>query len=420
MKVLRWQRASHTVWGLASFFKESPSICGNSLIRQFLLYYLDSYKQPVHHPKLYPATIALTSLFLSIVSPIAVEACDQEEQNFLVTAYYSPRPNQSRYYLGSYEADLEFNGLGIEGNDGTPVYPGMIAAPPDFPFGTRIEIPEYGIVGTVHDRGGRIATAEDGTPHIDMWMGEGEEGLARALEWGARIVRGKAYHPQPENIPEELFVLADFPAPASALDNLPSDPAALRNVGDPRFGDTDVSVAAIQIALQRLGYFDHAITSFYGDVTRDSLRIFLRDTLMADYPSLLAETGTEEGASDGPGYIADETTRTLLVAHHMLLDELGEPLPGADILLEGTSGKPVRVLQRILSLLGLYKGEIDGIYDQELIGIVYSFQKERSIVSSLADTGAGMVGPATHRALLTAWRDLRIEKRGGSMVVASL
>src|SRR3989338_4758312 len=339
---------------------------------------------------LYPRTILLTSLLMSIVSPRAADSHDacSREQEFLVTAYYSPLPDQTHYYLGNYEADIAFNGQGIAGNDGTPVYPGMIAAPPEYAFGTRIELPEVGIVGTVHDRGGRIIAEENGLHRIDLWMGHGEEGLARALEWGARKVSGRVYDKDHEGAPAESFVLADFPAPASALKNLPSNPISLLNSADLHYGETSSAVAAIQHALQKLGYFDHDITSFYGEVTRDALSHFQRDLKLG-----------------GTGDVADQKTREMLVAHRMIAAELDTPLPGDDILLRGTSGKSVRVLQRILSLLGEYHGEIDGEYSQELMSAVYRFQNAHAIVQAPSELGAGMVGPQTRRAILTAWRN---------------
>src|SRR3989338_5110148 len=178
---------------------------------------------------LYPRTILLTSLLMSIVSPRAADshdACDRE-QEFLVTAYYSPLPDQTHYYLGNYEADIAFNGQGIAGNDGTPVYPGMIAAPPEYAFGTRIELPEVGIVGTVHDRWGRIIIEENNLHRIDLWMGHGEEGLARAIEWGARRVKGRVYDLDHEGSPAESLILTNFPAPESVLEHLLSSPSAL-------------------------------------------------------------------------------------------------------------------------------------------------------------------------------------------------
>ncbi len=354
---------------------------------------------------LYPRTILLTAFLLSIVSPRAADSHDacMREQEFLVTAYYSPLPDQTHYYLGNYEADIAFNGQGIAGNDGTPVYPGMIAAPPEYAFGTRIELPEVGIVGTVHDRGGRIIVEENDLHRIDLWMGHGEEGLARALEWGARKVKGRVYDTDHEGSPAESFVLTNFPAPESALAHLPTHPIALLNIEDPHFGETDADVAAMQHALQSLGYFDHALTAFYGEVTRDAVKLFQRDLQIP-----------------GNGEVADEKTREMLVAHRTIAPELSSPLDDEEILLRGTSGKSVRVLQRMLSLLGEYHGEIDGEYNQELMSAVYRFQNSHAIVQSPSELGAGMVGPQTRRAILTAWRNHRIGERGGSEVVASL
>ena len=66
----------------------------------------------------------------------------------------------------------------------------MIAAPAAYAFGTRIYIPGRGI-GQIEDRGGAIVTAEEGdTPYdrLDIWAGEGEEGLEAALRFGVRYI----------------------------------------------------------------------------------------------------------------------------------------------------------------------------------------------------------------------------------------
>lgn len=359
----------------------------------------------MYNLRLSVTTIVLASLTLSIVAPATSESHDacEREQEFLVTAYYSPLPDQTRYYLGSYESDIAFNGRGIAGNDGTNVYPGMIAAPSEVPFGSRIALPGMGIVGTVHDRGSAIQRIEDGTMRIDLWMGEGEEGLARALAWGAQRVKGKIYEPDHEAMPAESFDLAQFPAPESALARLPSNPIILLGIDDPQYGDTSSEVSATQHALKILGYFDHDITNYFGDVTRDALALFQRDL-----------------GIEGIGDSADERTRTALIAHRTIASEIeAPPLPEDDVLLRGEAGKEIRVLQRILSLLGNYEGKVDGEYSQKVMSSVYRFQTSHGIVQSLSDIGAGMVGPQTRRALLAAWREYRISKRGGSQLVAS-
>lgn len=360
-------------------------------------------KTHTYTPTLYPATIALASLCLSIVSPVyAAETWIYEERDVVLTAYYSPLPTQEKYFLGSYAADVTFNGEGIRGADGTDVYPGMMAAPEEYAFGTRIEIPGLNIVGTVHDRGGRI-TSENGAVRIDVWMGAGEEGLARALEFGVQRHRANVYVPKNIAVPEEKFALSDFPAPEAALRHLPSEAESLLGNSDPAYGDYSIDVTTLQNALKNFQYFDHLITTYYGDVTKGALEQFQRDA------------GIEV-----EGGMADEETRETLAAHVELTEEAGEPLPEEDVLLQGKNGKAVRVLQRVLALIGKYEGEIDGEYDQELMSIVFEFQKEKGIVASPADTGAGIVGPQTRRAILTAWRQHRIDKRGGAGEVVAM
>lgn len=111
-----------------------------------------------------------------------------EQKTFIATAYYSPLPNQQKYYTGDYESEKRLNGDGIAGSDGTPVYIGMIAAPKNYAFGTKIHLNGLGIV-SVHDRGGAINTG-DGIDRIDIWMGSGDEGLNRTLLWGRREITG--------------------------------------------------------------------------------------------------------------------------------------------------------------------------------------------------------------------------------------
>ena len=81
-----------------------------------------------------------------------------ETREFVVTAYYSPMPNQSFYLRGNYEAEKRLNGNGTHGASGKPVFTGMLAAPSSYSFGTRIDFDGLG-VAIVEDRGGAIVEA---------------------------------------------------------------------------------------------------------------------------------------------------------------------------------------------------------------------------------------------------------------------
>ncbi|USN58940.1 MAG: hypothetical protein H6767_02385 [Candidatus Peribacteria bacterium] len=74
-----------------------------------------------------------------------VFAADESKQCFIVTAYYSPLPDQDSYMKGSYEADIRLNGRGTHGASGKEVFTGMIAAPKTYAFGTKIYLEGYGV-----------------------------------------------------------------------------------------------------------------------------------------------------------------------------------------------------------------------------------------------------------------------------------
>lgn len=85
--------------------------------------------------KLQATLLAAAVLTQSATSFVEASADgDQEMRTFVVTAYYSPLPDQVRYLRGSYEADIRLNGNGTHGASGKPVYVGMLAAPKHYEF----------------------------------------------------------------------------------------------------------------------------------------------------------------------------------------------------------------------------------------------------------------------------------------------
>jgi len=120
--------------------------------------------------------ISLVAICLSLVfsSVFAEENTSSENQKFIVTAYYSPLPDQSFYLKGSYEADIRLNGNGTHGASGKEVYPGMLAGPKTYAFGTQVYLEGLGI-GTIDDRGGAIVSSGSrgyDADRLDIWMGQ--------------------------------------------------------------------------------------------------------------------------------------------------------------------------------------------------------------------------------------------------------
>ncbi len=346
--------------------------------------------------------VLLTAFFLSFLLPFnaltqgmgpSVGAADvlfsrgqPFEQNLVITAYYSPLPDQCCYAKGNFLSDVELNGEGHHSADGTEVYAGMVAAPPSYPFGTRIVLPGIGTV-TVHDRGGTIREWRD-SHRLDLWAGSGEEGLARALAFGVQRVQATVY-PVASSQPAESLDLARLPAPPEKLRLYIADGTTLLDI-HPTAGDRTASVQFLQDRLRALGYFHDKVSGFYGPVTRASLRSFVKDMGLAEPDDRL----TERSASMLEGAYRRRDAE--------------DPLSG--IVDSGSSAERIAAAQRTLRFLGFYRGRTNGVYDDTFKSAVLAFQKQQGIVASAIAPGAGRIGPQTKGRIALLWRRKHAER----------
>ncbi len=339
----------------------------------------------MHIPKRIFFTLALVLL---IYPTRAGSNREPYEQEFLITAYYSPQEGQCCYVKGGYEADKVLNGEGVAASDGTAVYPGMLAAPSSYVFGTRVKLPGLGVL-TVHDRGGAIQEQSNGLHRLDIWVGYGEEGLARALAFGLQRVKGTVYPPGFEQ-PQTQFVLQDLPAPLSELEAYRLAYLNLLAVRVQK-NDLGLSVKMLQEKLRDMGYFRHAVTGLYGEVTERSLAHFLRDYHLGEPADVLT--------TDSAAFILSAAGRS------------GVQSPIQDYVHAKSRAETVREAQRILRFLGYYRGRTDGHYSDVLADAILRFQQEHFLVGTKDDPGAGSIGPLTMKQIYGAWdRKLVAEK----------
>ncbi len=341
--------------------------------------------------------ILLLQLFTVVPMAMALDTAG-EVRNMLITGYYSPLPNQTFYVRGSYEADIRLNGRGTNGADGTEVYSGMLAAPRTYPFGTRVKIPGLG-VGEVHDRGGAIIAGKS-YDRIDIWMGHGEEGLARALNWGARIVECEVYWSAHQVEPGLSFGWVNNKLPASVETRLRNKTVQNPEVfSKPVVQSDTVGIKELQEALIMFGYYHGAIDGKYDEKTRTAVLTFQ-----------LAEGVIADNTDGGAGIFGPKTRATLkriLEDYNFELMKELERLEGNREMLisnlgKKSSGEDVVSLQRMLWELGYYNGALDGNYDEKTISAVYDFQIDFDVVDSEWDSGAGYYGKMTHSALSSA------------------
>lgn len=338
--------------------------------------------------------ISATLLIVSLLSPsfvVAKDAAAPYEQDFILTAYYSPVPDQCCYIKGSEEADKILNGGGTHGADGTVVYPGMVAAPPSYAFGTRISLPGLGVMA-VHDRGGAIQEQGKGD-RLDVWAGYGEEGLARALAFGIKHIHGTVYPPGTSQ-PKERFDIASLPSPVSQLKPYLVADAGLLDM-HPKSGQTGLSVQMLQQSLQHAGYFHGTATGTFGDATSIALASFNKD-------NGLSENGSE---------------LTVTSAAYLLAAEIESTSPAPVHLIDSSSPRDdIQGAQRLLRWFGYYRGRTDGKYSDALFTAILHYQQDKKLVGDKESPGAGRIGPLTRNSLIADWRKRLTQQRAQTLI----
>ncbi|MBS8122439.1 peptidoglycan-binding protein [Candidatus Vampirococcus lugosii] len=365
-------------------------------------------------------------------------------KTFIVSGYYSSLPNQTFYYRENYDREIRLNGRGTHGASGQAVFNGMIAAPKNYKFGTKIYFPQYG-VGEVHDRGQAIVNAGVrgySNDRIDIWMGHGEDGLKRALSFGKQKVTGYIC---PDNV-EVGFNMNNFLIHEKFFDVL-----IWSIYLEP--GRKDQFVKTLQKYLYKLGYLkkEHQ-TGYYGEVTKQAVCSF-QQKMGLTYPG-----------SGVCGYFGPRTRNTmknLAIANKLFNNSFYKKLISIneleninlsiktkkenlkeeknintkkeeilqkikdEILKEennitkdkkqekeeklfvftrgigpGERSAEVGHLQEALKTVGYYEGKISYEYDDNTLEAVYNFQLDQGIINHKTDSMVkGYFGPSTRASL---------------------
>lgn len=328
-------------------------------------------------------------LALILILPSFVMA---QARTFTITGYYSPLPDQDYFLTGSYESEIRLNGNGTHGADGTPVYPGMIAAPKSYVFGTKVCIPGFGC-GTVHDRGGAIVTQgeRDLARHdrLDLWMGYGTEGMTRALAWGVQ-------HVDCEMSPAgtELADSVNFSVPLPLTQILKLMPSITFH-NDLFLGKEGEEVEELKIALRRLNLYTGEINSVYDEQTEQAVLDF-----QIKFFVLHSEDDLGAGRF-GPQTRAKLTSELAKIDTQKKISELWESFEFEAGLSRGHRSPEVVKLQQVLLQQELLEVSPTGFFGPLTEAALVKFQFQEGLISSKFDAGAGRVGEATQEKLNT-------------------
>lgn len=145
-----------------------------------------------------------------------------EYKEFVISTYYSPIPDQEFYHMWSYRAEIKMNWKWTHWASWREVFLWMVAAPPSYPFWTKIYL-EWLWVVEVADRWCAIVESwrapciwpSYNSDRLDIWVWHSDERLARAMTFWKQTI--KWYILSDSDTPVSLN-LDGIPAPLSAIE----------------------------------------------------------------------------------------------------------------------------------------------------------------------------------------------------------
>ncbi len=346
--------------------------------------------------------LSIVTLLFTLVSLIPVDVYATDTGYFIVTAYYSPLPDQEYYIMGNYEAEVRMNGRWTNGASGAPVFSWMLAAPGKYGFGTKIYLEWLGI-GDVQDRWGAIVPkGERWFKHdrIDVWMGTWEEGLRRAMYWGKRKVKWQVVSKtKPSTLDYHVI-----PSPVWASNGLKKSPQIAGFFSQPLWvGSNKKSVQQLQEFFTEIGKYNWKIDGIYNDEIIDIVFDFQVENKLISY-------NYEYGA----GYWGAKT-RKLFLKKYLSGAFKNTTVKEKDVYTEVFDGpantiERVNTLQEILTKLDLYNGEIDGDYSS-ISDAIFEFQVINELIDSNNHPAAGWFGPKTRETIKQKYEEYLAEEK---------
>lgn len=320
-------------------------------------------------------------------------AQDGADKYFIVTAYYSPLPDQKHYTTGSYWWDLKLNWKGHTTASWKPVEVWLLAWPSNYPYGTKIYF-DWFWVWVVEDRWWAIVKAWVSWyehDRIDIWMWYGDEGLMRAKKWWKRVLKWEIVNPSSEvtlrfadnvmNWYEDLWVVW----PESSTEE----------------------IIKLQELFTRLGYYKEEIDWSYEKI-KDELLTFQKQNKIINSES-----------DWWAWYFWDKTKLALIkkCCPNPLVEEDIKPeiteidekvkiiMDYGELTLKPESNiEDIKKVQELFTKLELYSGVIDGNYETIKDSLI-SFQKEVWLVDHEDDWWAWYLWDKTKAMLITYFED---------------
>ncbi len=138
------------------------------------------------------------------------------------------------------------------------------------------------------------------------------------------------------------------------------------------YGKTNNDIKALQRRLKQLGYFDHNVTGYFGDATRDAVKDFQRNNKLS-VNGVVNDATLEKLDSD-----------SAIAANGKPLDsdEVDEDVVGGEEIAYGKSNDSIKAVQRRLKELGYFKNSVTGYFGDATREAVMAFQSRNGLSSN--------------------------------------
>lgn len=217
--------------------------------------------------------LIMLSLFIWFMPNNQINA---EWQYFIITAYYSPLPWQSKYHTGNYYSEIKLNWKWTHGASGKAVFEWMLAWPKSYEFGTKISF-EWLWIWEIADRWWAIVRAwwRHKYDRIDIWMWYWYAWLIRAERWWIQTVYWE-FVDNSSQVSIQFNTLNKWYNKDSIIKikNIKKE----KNVFNMKFKpkDKNIKIRELQVVLNRLNY-KVEVTWIYDKNTTKSIIQFQKD-----------------------------------------------------------------------------------------------------------------------------------------------
>lgn len=348
-------------------------------------------------------------LVFSCFGNLFLKVSADEMQTFIVTAYYSPLPDQDYYLKWNYEDEIKLNWRWLRWASWMEVFNWMLAGPSKYPFWTKIYL-EWFWTWIIADRWWAIVEAGQrwyDSDRIDVWMWKWDEWLKKALAWWKRKVKWRVIEMWTQTITDTKSVSVNYTAP----NYVSSDNIYKINVWPDSSSD---KITKLQTKLKELWLYKWTIDWKYNNELKSVIINFQIDNWIIKNKNeywawyFWAKT-RQKMASKESQYVTKNNVKTDVknIAKNETIS-----LP-KDIFTTYVSpesnGEEVKLLQKKLKELSLYNWEINWKY-WDIQKVILTYQLDRKIIWSKNETWAWYFWPKTRENLKKDYSNLLAKK----------